>query len=72
MTTLTMKHRIPRRGKKRVPAVKVHLPATQEKKQNTESEDSVGGGSAPSRFFWFWFGIPFLLLLVVGWIMGHS
>lgn len=72
MTTLTMKHRIPRKGKKRAPAVKAHLPAPEEKKQNTETEVAAEGGSAPSRFFWLWFGIPFLLLLAVGWVMGHS
>ena len=72
MTTITMKHRIPRRGKRRTPAVKMHLPEPQETKEDTESNDAADGGSSTSRFFWFWFGIPFLLLLIVGWVMGHS
>jgi hypothetical protein len=72
MSTLVMKSRMTRKGKKRTPVVKVELPKLKEEGSNTGEGKPSSDHGATMRFFWLWFGIPFLVLLVVAWLAGHS
>jgi hypothetical protein len=36
-----------------------------------DDEDTGAGGASTSKFFWLWFGIPFVMIAVLAWMMGH-